>query len=66
LVSSEASEAAGKGEISDGESWQKKLVFIYLPKRSNEHLIWRDIIGVGFTKSHLSIGKLSTLEKYMQ
>jgi hypothetical protein len=55
-----------KGEISHGKGWQKKLVFIYLPKRLNEHLIVRGIIGVGLAKSHLSIGKLRTLEKYMQ
>jgi hypothetical protein len=61
-----SSGAAGKGGNSHGESWQKKLVFMYLPKRLDEHLIGRDIIGVGLTKSHLSIGKLSTLEKYMQ
>jgi hypothetical protein len=61
-----SSEAAGKGENSHGESWQKKLGFIYLPKRLNEHLIGRDIIGVGLAKSRLSIGKLSTPEKYTQ
>jgi hypothetical protein len=61
-----SSEAAGKGETSHGEGWQKKLGFIYLPKQLNEHLIERDIIGVGLAKSHLSIGKLSTLEKDMQ
>jgi hypothetical protein len=50
-------------------SWgklEKKLVSMYLPKRFNGHLVRRDIIGVGLAKSHLSIGKLSTLEKYMQ
>jgi hypothetical protein len=30
----------------------KNLVFMYLPKRLNEHLIWKDIIGVGLAKSH--------------
>jgi hypothetical protein len=45
-----SSEATGKGENSHGESWQKKLVFMYLPKRFNEHLIRRDIIGVGLAK----------------
>jgi hypothetical protein len=61
-----SSEAGGKGENSHGEIWQKKLVFMYLPKRLNKHLIGRDIVGVGLAKSHLSIRKLSTLEKYMQ
>jgi hypothetical protein len=41
---------------------KKKLAFIYPPKRLNEHLIGRDIIGIGLAKSHLSTGKLSTLE----
>jgi hypothetical protein len=65
-----SSEAAGEGKNPHGESWQKswqkKLVFMYLPKRLNKHLIGRDIINVGLVKSHLSIWKPSTLEKYMQ
>jgi hypothetical protein len=60
-----SSEAAGKGENSHGESWQTKLVFMYLPKRLNKHLIGRDIIGVGLANSHLSNGKLRALENYM-
>jgi multisubunit Na+/H+ antiporter MnhC subunit len=56
----------GKGENSYGEGWQKNLVFMYLPKRLNKHLIGMDIIGTGLAKSHLLIGKLSTIEKYMQ
>jgi hypothetical protein len=49
-----------------GKAEKKNLVFMYLPKRLNEHLIGRDIIGVGLAKSHLPTGKPSTLEKYMQ
>jgi hypothetical protein len=44
----------------------KKAVFMYPPKRLNEHLIGGDIIDVGLAKSRLSIGKLSTLKKHMQ
>jgi hypothetical protein len=50
-------------KILMGKGGKKKLVFMYLQKRLNEHLIGRDIIGVGLAKSHLSAGKL---EKYMQ
>jgi hypothetical protein len=57
---------AGKGENSHGESWQKKAGLHVSPKTIKRALNWRDIIGVGLAKSHLSIGKLSTLEKYMQ
>jgi hypothetical protein len=55
----------GREKILMGKAGKKAGLHVS-PKTIKRALDWRGIISVGLAKSHLSIGKLSTLEKYMQ